>query len=598
MATSQTGSGPTVRIGGASAGLSDGAWAGPQLVRDGAVDYVMFDFLSEYYMPIAGRQRRQDPNAGFTRDFTDDVFPSFVVEQLARGVKVVTNAGAVNARAAAAAMQAAAARVGASPRIAVVEGDDLLARADDLLRAGRITATPPDGGFTGVNAYLGAFPIARALAMGADVVVTGRVVDSALALGPLIHAFGWRPDDYDRMAAGALIGHLLECGAQASGGLFTDWREVTDYSNIGYPIAECSADGSAVITKPPGAGGLVSIGSVAEQLMYEIHDPRRYLLPDVAADFSQVGFSQVGPDRVRVEGAKGRPPGPDYKAIATWDEGWMMSYGFIMRGPDAADKARAIVNSVLKRTANMLRARNIAPVRRSRVEIIGDDESFGAQARPRNSREVFCRVALEHEDPRAFGLILREQTTSVVSMAPGIAGSLMLSRGEAQPIGRSEAFFLPAGEVPATVSLGDIHETVTRSTHRAHATLDAAPTPPAPTQRADANVPLGRLAWARSGDKGDICNVGVVARRPEYLPYIAAAMDEETIARHYAHMFGEGGGRVRRFYLPGSAALNFLLEGALDGGCNVSLTFDPFGKSAAQEVLDFPIPIPAALAPR
>ena len=199
-----------------------------------------------------------------------------------RGVRMVTNAGAVNPVACAEAMKAAAARIGLSPKIAVVHGDDLIDRAGELRATGRLKTALPDGcAYTGINAYLGAFPIARALELGADVVITGRVVDSALVLGPLIHEFGWAPNDYDCMAAGSLIGHLLECGAQASGGIFTDWREVGDYSEIAYPIAECRADGSAVITKTVDMGGLVSVGTVAEQLLYEIGDPRSYALPDV-----------------------------------------------------------------------------------------------------------------------------------------------------------------------------------------------------------------------------------------------------------------------------------------------------------------------------
>jgi hypothetical protein len=589
--TKSDSAGRKVRIGGASAGYGDGLLAAPRLIRDGELDYLMFDFLSEYYMPMAGRMRRQDPAKGYVLEFPGD-FAAIVVDLLQRGVKLVTNAGAVNPHACAAAMAEAAAKVGATPKIAVVDGDDLFVRSDALRRAGRLKAEVPNAGYTGINAYVGAFPIARALALGADVVVTGRVVDSALALGPLIHAFGWSAEDYDRMAAGSMIGHLLECGAQASGGIYTDWREVADYSDIGYPIAECYADGTCIITKPSGTGGLVTVGTVAEQLLYEIADPRDYRLPDVAVDLSDVRMEQTGPDKVRVTGAKGRPPGPNFKGIATWDEGWIGGYGFVMRGPDAADKARATVDSVMKRGAAMLRARNMAPFRRTRVEVLGNEETFGAQGRGGNSREVFCRVALEHEDPKAIGLLMREQGTASVSMAPGIAGSFLFS--PTQPIARSEAFFLPAIEVPVTVTLGSHRETMTRAVHGDSET-GALPAPPATTEAADTTVSLSKLAWVRSGDKGNTCNVGVIARDAAYLPYIAAALDEERVRRHYAHMFADGTGEVRRYYLPGTAALNFLLIGALDGGCTVSLSYDPFGKSAAQEVLDIPIPIPQAL---
>lgn len=583
----------TVRIGGASAGYGDGTMATPRLIRNGALDYVMLDYLSEYFMPQAGRARQADPQAGYVMYFPGELFSDVLPDLLARKVKMITNVGAVNPQACAAAMRAAAAALGLEPRIAVVDGDDLLHRADELRAAGRLTRSLPEGAkYTGINAYLGAYPIARALAMGADVVVTGRVVDSALALGPLIHEFGWLPDDYDRLAAGSLIGHLLECGAQASGGIFSDWREVSDYSDIGYPIAECRADGTAVITKPEGTGGLVTVGTVAEQLLYEIGDPRAYQLPDVVADFGDVRLQQVDRDSVLVAGAKGRPPGPDYKAIATWDDGWFASWGFPMRGSDAAEKARAIADSVFRRGARMLRERNRPPLRQSRIEIIGDEDSYGENARPRRSREVFCRMAIEAEEEDAFALLMKEMGTATVSMAPGIAGSLMMFAPIA--MARSEAFLIPANDVAARVTLEGRSEKVTRFDPAPASPLPAAPTPPAVTVEPDTVVPLSQLAWARSGDKGDTCNVGVVARQPEYLPYIAAAMDEETVAKTYAFMLAHGG-KVERYYLPGSNSLNFLLKGALDGGCTVSLRFDPFGKSAAQDALDMPIPITSAL---
>jgi hypothetical protein len=585
----------TIRIGGGSAGFGDGLMAAPRLVADGALDYLMFDFLSEYYMPMAGRARSKDAAAGFVDDFPEGVFASILGDALDKGVKLVANAGAVNPAACVEALRAVAARLGRSPVIAVVTGDDLLDRAADLRAAGLLTQELPAGAsYTGVNAYVGAFPIARALAMGADVVITGRVVDSALALGPLIHEFGWSVDDFDLLAAGSLVGHLLECGAQASGGLFTDWHEIEDYSDIGYPIAAVRADGTAVITKPPGTGGRVSVGSVAEQLLYEIADPATYPLPDVTCDFTGVRIDPVAEDEVLVSGARGRAPGADLKGIATWDDGWMVAYGFIMRGPEAEQKARAVIGSVLRRTERMLEAREMPPFRRHRIDVFGDDGSYGAQAQPRGAREVVCRVALEHVDPRAFGVLLREHGTASVSMAPGITGWSF--RSVPQPIARSESFFVPGDEVPVTVTVGERVETVRRASRVSAPSPAPAPVAfPAMEVEPDREVRLHDLAWVRSGDKGDACNIGVIARRPEYLPYLAAALGEDAVHRWYSHWLDADRGDVRRYHLPGVSAVNLVLDGALDGGCTVSLRFDPFGKSAAQEILDFPVPIPSGL---
>lgn len=586
----------TVRIGCAGAGYGDGMMAGTQLLRGGDLDYVFYDYLSEMYMPMAGRMRLQDPKAGFAADWVEGQFASILPDLMERKVKLIANAGAVNARACVAAMQAVATRMGYAPKIALIEGDDIITRASELRAEGYLKQTPPDGvPYTTLNAYIGAFPIAKALAMGADIVLTGRVVDSALMLGPLIHEFGWKEDDYDRLSAGSLLGHLLECGAQATGGLFTDWHELGgDFSNIGYPIAVCSADGSAIITKPDGTQGRVSVGTVAEQLLYEIGDPRAYRLPDVACDFSEVHFEQVGPDQVRVTSAKGYSPGADYKAIATWDDGWRSGWGFFVRGPAAAEKARISANSVLKRLSSMMRERNMPQIRQSRIEVIGEDESYGAQARPSKAREILCRMMIETDTPAEFAFAIREFGTASVSMTPGIAGSALIS--PPTPVARLESFMYPASKVSVTVTLGDQVEAVTRFNHAPYAApKDAAPIPPKAERTADAKCRLEDLAWARSGDKGNICNIGIIARKPEYLPYIAAALNEASVAKIYAHMFEHNEGSARGFYLPGCNALNFMLDDSLDGGCGISLRFDPFGKGAAQDILDVEIPIPAGL---
>jgi hypothetical protein len=582
-----------VRIGGAAAGYGDGAWAAPVLLRDGDIDYIIFDFLSEYYMPMAARDRAANPDMGYLPYFPDEFYPRIAAELIDRKVKMIVNAGACNPRACGAAVEKAAARLGLKPRIAVVDGDDLIGRADALRAAGKLSAAIPEGvGYTGIHAYLGAFPIARALELGADIVITGRIVDSALVVGPLIHEFGWKPGDYDLLAAGSTIGHILECGAQASGGLFTDWEEIEDYSNIGYGIAEVRADGTAIITKPRNTGGIVCVGSVAEQLVYEIDDPSNYRLPDVTVDFTAVTFEQVGEDQVLMTGAKGRPPGPDYKVNANWDDGWFGAMGFYIRGPDAAAKARRNAESTFKRARTMLLERNMAELRRTNIEVVGDEESYGANARTPGSREIFCRMAMESETADAFHLVFRENNTGMTSFTPGMTSTLMMMGP--MPMARQESCFVPAAEIPARVLFEGREEIVERAAHPSPPAIPAQIDPPAPSAAPDTVVPLKRLAFTRSGDKGNACNVGVVARKPEYLPYIAAAMSEAAVAEHYAFQLRDGGS-VTRYYLPGCHGLNFMLNGALDGGCTVSLRLDAMGKSASQDALDMAIPVPAAL---
>jgi len=605
-----------IRIGGACAGWGDGTLAVPQLVQGGGLDYMIFDFLSEFFMPVLGRMRQANPALGYAVDFAGALIAPSLPEIARQGIKLVANAGGVNPAACAAAFERMAADCGVKLKVAVVAGDDLLPRAEEFAAAGYREMFSdqawPERKLTSINAYLGAAPIAAALAQGADVVITGRIVDSALVLGPLLHEFGWRFDDWDRLAAGSILGHLLECGAQVTGGLFTDWREVPDWANIGYPIAECRADGSAVITKPPGTGGLVSVGTVSEQLLYEVGDPRHYLLPDVTADMTGIVLTQAGPDRVLVAGARGTPPSDLYKVCATYDDGWRGVVSFPIRGPEAKAKAERVAEEVLKRVSAMLRGRNIPDFRRTTVEILGAEASYGPRARHQDSREVICRIAVEHDDKDAINLLFREQGTGSVSMAPGHVGmtlGVVLSE-----VARVFSFLIPKSEVEATVTV-DGKTKIIPASNQHHPLLaspvkgeghefDASEPSPSmgegwvgvtvPPVSFQTTVPLLSLAWVRNGDKGDIANVAVIARRPEHLPFIAAALTEDAVRDWYAHMLREGrAAKVERFTVPGINALNFLLYGALDGGCTASLRFDPLGKSVAQELLDFPVPVSA-----
>ena len=324
-----------VRVGCASGFWGDSSIAAPQLVGSGRLDYLVFDYLAETTMAILAGARLRDPNAGYATDFVTVAMRSVLAEIASRGIRIVSNAGGVNPRACAQALEALAGELGVEIAVAVIEGDDVFTSLGATVGAGAVSA----------NAYLGATPIAAALEAGAQVVITGRCVDSALALGPLMHRFGWSAGDYDRLASGSLAGHLIECGAQATGGLFTDWRDVPDWPHIGYPIVEVEPDGTFVVTKPPGTGGLVTPATVAEQLLYEIGDPGAYALPDVVCDFRAVAMRQDGPDRVRVTGARGRAPGDAYKVSATYLDGFRCSATLTIVGFEAA--AKALTNTIL-----------------------------------------------------------------------------------------------------------------------------------------------------------------------------------------------------------------------------------------------------------
>src|SRR5262245_23363033 len=295
--------GSPVRIGGASGFGGDSMVGAPQLVHSGLIDYLVFDYLAETTMSILAAARAKKPELGYATDFVDSAMKQVLPEVMRRGIKVIANAGGINPRGCAAALAALASTMALTPRIAVVEGDDVSALMPALRSAGTrdmYTGEPLPTQVLSANAYLGALPIAAALDAGADIVITGRCVDRAVTLGALIHAFGWSPSDHDRLAGGSLAGHIIECGCQATGGLFTDWAQVPDWAHIGYPIVECAGDGSFVLTKAPGTGGLVRRACVAEQLLYELGDPAAYLLPDVTCDFRDVRIEQIAEERVRV----------------------------------------------------------------------------------------------------------------------------------------------------------------------------------------------------------------------------------------------------------------------------------------------------------
>ncbi len=583
----------TVRIGSASGFWGDTASAAPALVAGGDIHYLVFDYLAEVTMSILAAQKAKDANAGYATDFVHITMKQLLPQLKAKGIRVVANAGGVNALACRDALAKVAAEMGVSLKIGVVLGDDLAARADEFRQRGNtemFSGAAFPARCASVNAYLGALPIARALDAGCDVVITGRCVDSAVTLGVLVHEFAWQADEHDKLAQGTLAGHLVECGAQCNGGLFTDWESVPDWDVIGFPIVEAKADGSFVITKIEGSGGLVTPATVAEQMLYEIGDPRAYHVPDVACDFTDVRFEADGAQRVRVTGARGRPPTDTYKVSATFMDGYRNMAFLTIAGEQAAAKARRTGEALFKRMARMLAEAGLPSFSETRIEVIGAEDMYGANARP-TSREVVLKMAARSPSKPAMELFAREFAAAGTSMAPGTTG-LVGGRPTPTPVIRLFSFLLPKREVPITLRIGeDSHAVeVPVSGGFDEAGIGAARRHAgAPATQGFNLVPLIRLAHGRSGDKGDKANIGLIARKPEYLPLLNHWLTPERVAAHFAH---NQPSRVERFDLPGANAMNFLLHDVLGGGGMASLRTDNLAKCYAQVLLAMDVPVP------
>ena len=586
-----------VRIGGASGAWGDSPMAIPQLLQED-VQYLMMDYLAEVTMSLLARAMLKDPEAGFPPDFVAYLKP--VLGELAkRNIRVVSNGGGVNPKAAKRALERACADAGLNLKIAVVEGDDLLPHLDHLRQQGvreAVSGAAIPARMLTANAYLGALPIAEALKQGADIVITGRCADSALALGILMHEFGWSPADYDFLAAGSLVGHILECGPQSTGGTFSDWDLVPDWHNIGYPIAECSIDGSFVLTKPAETGGLVVPGAVAEQVLYEVGDPTSYILPDVIADFSQVQVSQIGEHRVKVSGARGRAPTPQYKVSATYQDGYRAVASISIVGHNAALKAERTGEELLKRARMLFAQKGKSDFTATHIEALGAEASYGDRSQSRHTREVLLRLVVEHNDREALDIFARELGSVGLGFAPGTTG-IYSGRPKPTPVIRLFTLFVDKASLPSpSVTIGQGEPFAIEIPHgQSEAVRQPRLVQANQNQQSEplVEIDLRKLAWARSGDKGDSSNIAVIARKPEYLASILAELTPAIVAEHFAGtVFGE----VVRYDAPGLNAVNFVLHDALGGGGMASRRIDPQGKAYGQRVLELKILVPASVA--
>ncbi len=583
-----------VRIGCGAAFWGDSPEGPAQLVRSGGIDYLVLDYLAEITMSILARMRAKNAELGYATDFVSLVMKPLAREIAERRIKVIANAGGVNPAACRAALENVFREADVKLKIAVVEGDDLAQRADDFRGRGvkeMFSGAPFPERTASVNAYLGALPIAAALDLGADIVLTGRCVDSALALGPLIHEFRWSAEDYDLLSAGSLAGHVIECGAQATGGIFTDWRQTSDsWEDMGYPIAECEADGSFVLTKPAETGGLVSTATVAEQIVYEIGNPAVYLLPDVACDWSNVRLEQIGENRVRVSGARGAPPTSTYKVSATYFDGYRAATTMMIAGREAVDKAKAVGHAVLGRSSRLIRQAGFADFSETSVEVLGAEATYGEASRATRAREVILKIGVRHSSADALKIFAREIFPAGTAMAQGLTG-FSGGRPEPQPVVRLFSFLIDKSEAPVRVRCGDIEREIAPVAARAAPKSEPAK-PRAATLLNEPTVlvPLIAIAHGRSGDKGDAANIGVIGRRPEFVAALSAGLTAKAVRDYFAHYVL---GPVERFDWPGLNGFNFLLHGALGGGGVASLRHDPQGKALAQALMDIPVSVPA-----
>lgn len=599
MSAKDKANGKVVRIGGASGFWGDSSVGAPQLVNSGQIDYLVFDYLAELTMSILAGARLKKPELGYATDFVSVAMKAVLRDVVGKGIRVVSNAGGVNPEGCAAALAALAKEQGVELKIAVVTGDDVMPLLPELRESGHVKEMQngsrlPEKVLT-ANAYLGALPVKAALDAGAQVVITGRCVDSAVTLGVLMHEFGWTSTDYDLLAGGSLAGHILECGCQATGGLHTDWDTVPGWDIMGYPIAECSADGSFVLAKPEGTGGKITPAVIGEQMLYEIADPTTYILPDVICDFTQVTLQQAGSQRVDVRGARGRAPTASYKVCATHVEGFKTSAQLTIVGFDAVAKARRTGEAILDRTSAMLEKAGLGPYTASNLEVLGAESCYGPHARATAAREVVLRLTVTHARKEALDLFAREVAPAGTSWAPGTTGSG--GRASASPSIRQYAFLLDKARLSPTVLLNGERTAISQpagqaSPAAAARAADSVASMDAGSPSSMVEVPLIRLAYARSGDKGDISNIGIIARRPDLLPVLRAQVTEAAVATYLAHLVK---GKVTRYDLPGINAFNFVCEQALGGGGMASLRNDPLGKGMAQILLSMPVRVPVAL---
>lgn len=613
-----------IRIGNASGYWGDDPEAlGRQVFGPRPLDYITMDFLAEITMSIMQKQRSRDPSAGYARDFVTMLQP-VLKKMLQDGTKLITNAGGINPEGCALAVQQLATKLGLKPKIAVVYGDDILRDLPELTSGENASENGKEIGkgkgldfknmesgqelgdlkdrMLAANVYFGALPVAKALEKwNPDIVITGRVTDTGITLAAMIHEFGWDLHDYDKLASGIVAGHLIECGSQATGGNFTDWQKVPSYHNIGYPIVEVSASGDFVVTKHEATGGLVSIDTVREQLVYEMGDPKAYITPDVVADFSSVHLASDGPDRVKVYGVKGTPATPFFKVSMAYQDGFKCVGEIAISGPSAKAKAEQFAAIFWKRAGQEYEF--------SDTEYFGLNACHKSLGRAEEAHEIILRLGVHDGDEKKLkrfsklipSLILGGPAgVAVLGGAPRIQSIVsywpaLIPKSSVTP----KIAFLendrlgPPIEVPQETPAAFIPHVTTNPEIAKEPSMTLGKALHSATPQTEASrTPLSAICLGRSGDKGDSANIGLLARSPEAYEFICQSITAQSVKNLFQEFCL---GSVIRYPIPQIFGLNFILENALGGGGTVTLRADAQGKTLAQALLRTEFLIPESI---
>jgi Acyclic terpene utilisation family protein AtuA len=553
----------SLRVGNASGFYGDRFAAIHEMLTGGDLDVLTGDYLAELTMLILGRDRAKDPELGYAKTFLRQMEESLGLA-VDRGVRIVTNAGGLNPAGLAGRLRRLAGSLGVDVTVAHVEGDDVLRRADEFGLGSPLTA----------NAYLGAWGIVACLDAGADVVVTGRVTDASLVVGPAAAHFGWSRNDFDALAGATVAGHVVECSAQATGGNYSFFTEIGDLRQAGFPLAEIDEDGSCVITKHPGTGGAVSTETVTAQLLYEVAGPR-YAGPDVTTRFDTITLADVGPDRVRISGVRGEPPPPTLKVGMATIGGFRNEVVFVLTGLDIDAKAALVQEQLAGFDATWTLAR-----------------TDHADAATEEEASALLHCVVRGADPKSIG---RAFSGAAIELAlasyPGF--HVTAPPGDAEPYGEFTVAHVAATEVDHTAVLADGTrlriDPPDQTLELTDVVEPALPPPPGgPTRR----VPLGTLVGARSGDKGGSANVGVWARRDEAWRWLANYLTVDELRRLLPETASLP---VTRHVLPNLRAVNFVVDGLLGQGVASNARFDPQAKALGEWLRSRHVEIPEAL---